>query len=331
MSSREIKASLVRSALASSVLLLASGLALADSNVTLTARPTSTTLPDGTTVPMWGLVCGTVSSGGAFTYVSGTNDSGPANLCTTMQGAVPNGAWQPPLIRVPSGQPLHITLHNGLSFSNYNAITSLVIVGQVGGGLGTEQTRMHMPQHQPQGTTWPGVLGGTDVGAGDTVFTPPAQADRVRSFGTEVNTGATVTLDWNDLRPGTYLLETGTQPSIQGPMGLYGVVVVTDAAYPGQTFDADVPLLLSEIDAVQNTSVDQAVNTASFSDTKVWNGQKGQCGDPAVHSCFPPAVNYDPRYYLINGVSFDRSNANSSALNVPAAGPQGRVLLRLVN
>ena len=34
------------------------------------------------------------------------------------------------------------------------------------------------------------------------------------------------------LKPGTYLYETGTHPSIQAPMGLYGVVVVTNIPAP---------------------------------------------------------------------------------------------------
>jgi len=60
----------------------------------------------------------------------------------------------------------------------------------------------------------------------------------VRSFGTEVVTGTPAVLTWANLRPGTYLIESGTHPSIQGPMGLYGVLVVTDTttipatAYP---------------------------------------------------------------------------------------------------
>ena len=105
-------------------------------------------------------------------------------------------------------------------------------------------------------------------------------------------------------------------------------------AYPGVAYDTDVTALLSEIDAVQNRAVDAAVRTAGFSETKVWNGQTGQCGDPAsaqANTCYPPAVNYDPRYYLINGVSFDRSNPGRSALTVPATANNGNVLLRLVN
>src|SRR5262249_12495921 len=70
-----------------------------------------------------------------------------------------------------------------------------------------------------------------------------------------------------------------------------------------------------------------------------WNGQPGKCGDIAApataHTCFPPAVNYTPAYYLVNGTSFDRTVTNGPAvhpsLNVGAAGANGRILLRLVN
>jgi len=76
------------------------------------------------------------------------------------------------------------------------------------------------------------------------------QGNRVRSFGTEVaatpaTTGQTPTaLTWGGtgqppLRPGTYLLESGTHPSIQVPMGLYGILVVTTAPATG----AAVPLI----------------------------------------------------------------------------------------
>ncbi len=99
--------------------------------------------------------------------------------------------------------------------------------------------------------------------------------------------------------------------------------------------------MLSEIDPVQNREVAQVVQNAGFADTNVWNGQPGKCGDIAVpssqHTCFPPAVNYNPAYYLVNGASFDRTVANapgaSSSLNVlgDGVGATGRVLLRLVN
>jgi hypothetical protein len=184
-------------------------------------------------------------------------------------------------------------------------------------------------------------------------------------MGTEVAAVAPVAtptgtaLTWGNLKPGTYLLESGTHPSIQVPMGLIGVLVVTTApttsatgiAYPAVTatpttpavpavsYNAEVPLEFSEIDPVQNAAVNAAVNTAGFSETTVWDGHTGGCGDPnssVYHTCYPPAVNYTPFYFLINGVAF--SKANASASQFPAttgtAGipiPPGTILARLVN
>lgn len=415
------KASLIKSVFATFALLLASSAAFADGTVNLTAIATSTTLPDGQNVPMWGYTCGdSLPASSAVPSVGAT-----CTAMTTSASGVPQAqtgtSWQPPLITVPAGQKLIITLVNQLSFiGGANTVpTSLVIVGQLGGGLGAAPQRMPSPIHAPQGTTWPGTLGGidtsaaaitvtnggsgytitspvtiagdgkgatavitsvdstgkilgikvTNAGAGYTTasvsiaggdgtasatldiaalqsagtptFIPPAQLDRVRSFATEVNVSdaAGIALTWDNLRPGTYLIESGTEPSIQGPMGLYGVLVVTDPAGSttayGQTFDKDVALLLSEIDPAQNNAVTTAVNTAGFSDALVWNGQKGQCGDPAVHTCYPPAVNYNPLYYLVNGVSFDRTNPANSTQSIltssPATATSGTVLLRLVN
>src|SRR5438045_876161 len=163
--------------------------------------------------------------------------------------------------------------------------------------------------------------------------------------------GATTSLTWTALRPGTYLIESGTHPSIQGPMGLYGMLVVTTApagttagiAYPAVgtapavNYNAEVPLLLSEIDPVQNRAVNTAVNTAGFSETQVWSGQPGQCGNPSsavgiVNTCYPPAVNYSPLYYLFNGVAFNKASAAASLFpSSPATGVAGRVLVRLVS
>src|SRR5271169_1814391 len=128
-------------------------------------------------------------------------------------------------------------------------------------------------------------------------------------------------------------------------MGLYGILVVTappngttaGTAYPGVAYNAEIPLEFSEIDPVQNNSVNTAVNTVGFSETMVWSGQPGGCGNPSsttYHQCYPPAVNYIPLYYLINGVAFNRTNAASSLFAVsPATGltPGGNVLVRLVN
>ena len=89
------------------------------------------------------------------------------------------------------------------------------------------------------------------------------------------------------------------------------------------TYNAEVPLLLSEIDPVQNNAV-SARSTRQVS-------ARPRCGpaSPAaaaiprrrrINTCYPPAVNYTPLYYLINGVAFDKTNASAS-LFAAAVGP----------
>jgi hypothetical protein len=310
------------------ILLLVTGMSFAQQQIELTAAPTTATLPDGSTVPMWGYSC----------TVTGTALTSGAQTCGALNPAAGAG-WSPIIITIPTGQGLQINLHNSLPSP---VPTSLVIVGQLGGGLGTTATSAASPTHADQAVTWP-ALGG--FGPDDPVNRPPTQGPRVQSFSTEVAPGPTSSpLIWTaaNLRPGTYLIESGTHPSIQGPMGLYGILVVTTAptttptaaqgtAYPGVNYDADVSMLMSEIDPVQNRAVDQAVNTAGFSETAVWSGQTGDCGDPAVHTCYPPAVNYSPLYYLINGVAFDKTMGTKSLFASSPANATGSVLVRLVN
>src|SRR5258706_13557903 len=143
MRSNILKASLTKSALAVSTLLFANGMAMAQSVVTLTATPTGTTLPDGQPVPMWGYACGPVSDGGVVSptpsRVSCTAPNGSAQPALTA-----TSGWQPPLITVPAGQPLTITLINNLNFTGGPVPTSLVIVGQLGGGLGDQTQEVTM-------------------------------------------------------------------------------------------------------------------------------------------------------------------------------------------
>ena len=406
----------------SSVLLFAAVAGYGQQQVNLTAGPANATLPDGSTVPMWGYTCGAV-------VPSSTATCAALNLTAT--------GWSPVVITVPTGQTLQINLTNNLSFTPAtpagslpnNIPTSLVIVGQLGGGLGNvaQRTTTSPPDHSLAQSlvTWPiaGAAGGT----------PPTQGPRVQSFSTEVAAGATTSLTWTTPRPGTYLLESGTHPSIQGPMGLYGMVVVTTApagttagtAYPAVSYNADADLLFSEIDPAQNKAVSAAVNTAGFSETStfpvyapapvasitvvnggsnyalppnvsitggggsgatatatidtttgsptfgqvtgitVTNGGTGYTSNPSVTitaatgdggngatasatlapgpnslahcgggaaACYPPAVNYTPLYYLINGIAFDKTHAASSLFAAaPATGVTGSVLVRLVN
>ncbi|MBZ5546847.1 MAG: hypothetical protein LAO22_02630 [Acidobacteriia bacterium] len=329
-----LKATLKTAVLVTTVLLLGAGLAVGQVTVNLTAGPSTATLPDGSAVPMWGYSC----------------DGGASANCRALNGSTSVGAWSPVVITVPTGQNLTISLTNSLSFTagaGTNGIpTSLTIVGQLGGGLGStaQRSTTPSPDHPTQTLTWPAASSDPGDGANN----PPPQGPRVQSFATEVAAGATTSLTWTAPRPGTYLLESGTHPSIQGPMGLFGIVVVTSApvgttagtaysagANPAVTYNADIPLLFSEIDPVQNKSVDTAVRTAGFTETKVWSGQPDHCGNAAsadYNTCYPPAVNYSPRYYLINGLAFDKTHASLSLFPVaPASGVTGTVLVRMVN
>ncbi|TLY98328.1 MAG: hypothetical protein E6K36_18285 [Gammaproteobacteria bacterium] len=257
MRSNNSKSRLTRSGLAASVLLLAGGAAFAQQQINLTAGPTSLTLPDGSVVPMWGYTCDATQVAGSTATCAKLNPNAPAATATTPAG------WSPVVITVPTGQDLTINLTNNLSFTpvggTANTVpTSLVIVGQFGGGLGTTANTVPGPDHtNAQPLTWP-IAGDPPGQPLSGVGTPPPQGPRVQSFSTEVaavaaGTGTATPLCWGvcgtggpALKPGTYLIESGTHPSIQGPMGLYGVLVVTCApgsaattcATPGTAYPA---------------------------------------------------------------------------------------------
>jgi len=310
--------------------------AFGQQQVNLSAGPALATMPDGTQVPMWGYSCAALTP--------------PATSTATCAPLNTSGGWSPVVITVPTGATggLTINLTNNLPVppgATSGIPTSIMIVGQVGGGLGSSRTTTISPTHGPQSVTW------TTANTGPTNV-PPPQGPRVQSFATEVAAGATTALTWGYLKPGTYLLESGTHPSIQVPMGLIGMLVVTAAptatagvetaagtAYPGVSYDAEVPMIFSEIDPVQNNLVYTAVNLPGFSETTVWSGQPGGCGNPSTANsgnCYPPAVNYTPLYYLINGVAFNKTSASASLFPVtpaaiaPASGT-GNVLVRMVN
>src|SRR5664279_6531233 len=202
MQINSLKSVLTRAVRLATVLLFGAGSAIAQQQVNLTSGPSSLTMPDGSVVPMWGYSCGAVAAGSTATC---------ARLNPTASG------WSPVVITVPTGQTLQINLTNNLVFNGNNIPTSLTIVGQLGGGLGTSRTTTASPAHNPQTLTWPASSTDPNDGAN----TPPPQGARVQSFSTEVPAGQTASLTWMTPREGTYLLESGTHPSIQGPMGLY--------------------------------------------------------------------------------------------------------------
>src|SRR5216684_2727077 len=177
------------------ILPFAAVVAFGQQTVNLTAAPTTTTMPDGTVVPMWGYTCVPLAVGVVSTATCAPlNPNAPvAVAATATTPAVPG--WSPVVITVPTGQALTISLTNSLSFTagtGTNTVpTSLMIVGQVGGGLGVlaQRTTTPSPDHSTLSSntvTWP--IAGAAPG-----FNPPTQLPRVQSFGTEVAAaGATV-------------------------------------------------------------------------------------------------------------------------------------------
>ena len=281
MQSTFLKTSITRAVKLWAVILFAAVASFAQSHdVYLAAQRYTKSLPGGATAQMWIFA----SCDSSFATCT------PASAQTT-GSAVEVGA-PGPQIDVPLGTTsLVIHLQNRLTVP-----VSVVIPGMPGGILGT-------PVYFDPAT-------GNQVPVG----TPGA---RVRSFTLEVAPNGTSIYTWTSPKPGTYLYQSGTMPSIQVPMGLYGALTVRTSAtqaYPvtGTAFDAERALLFSEIDPVQNAAVDAAANVAGY----------------------PSTIKYKPTYFLINGLAYDKTIAGSSTFSAgsPASGaPQWNVLLRLLN
>ena len=163
---------------------------------------------------------------------------------------------------------------------------------------------------------------------------------RVRSFDVEAPAGTvgnTADYTWSNVKPGTYLYQSGTQPQVQVQMGLYGAVtknevdVVTGTtpvrgqAYAATAtlnaaafqYDNQVTLLYSEIDPALHTAV--AAGT--------YGGGPCPVSEP---DCFKPTstFGYAPKFFLING----RPYPDGSLVISPAVtGNPGTTLLRLLN
>lgn len=128
---------------------------------------------------------------------------------------------------------------------------------------------------------------------------------RAVSFTHVAQPGQTVSYQWTNIQPGTYLYHSGTHPAVQVPMGLYGAVThdaVAGQAY-GTAYDRDLVLVYSEIDPALNAAV---------------------AGGTYGTASYPTTINYQPRYFLING---------QPATTPPELeqGASERLLLRVIN
>jgi VCBS repeat-containing protein len=175
-----------------------------------------------------------------------------------------------PEIRVPDNDAsLIINLTNNLGVE-----TSLVIPGQA----------------MPDGST-------------PVFFTDANGNDRVRSFTTEASAGGSATYTWSAFKPGTYAYHSGTQPSLQSHMGLYGAAIKDAAAgeaYPGIAYTNEVVLFYSEIASALH--------------------------DPTPTPARP--LNYHPDYYLVNGEPF---TGDIGAATIAAGSVGQPTLVRMLN
>jgi len=147
----------------------------------------------------------------------------------------------------------------------------------------------------------PGQFGGGDP----TKVIDGGNRSRMRSMTHETapydGTDATIgTYSWASLKTGTYLYHSGTQPSIQVPMGLYGAVTVVNGteAYAGVTANTQAVMLLSEVDPVQNARV---VASGLATPTEACVPMADYKAGTIVG--YPCTIDYNPIYMLVNGTT----------------------------
>jgi FtsP/CotA-like multicopper oxidase with cupredoxin domain len=211
------------------------------------------------------------------------------------------------VIEAAAGDNLTITLRNELAIP-----VSLTIPGQV--------------LSDNTGPVWFADIANpyTSATASGSRPTPTVPADpedaaykyRVRSFSHETPAGvpglpgAPTPYTWNNLKAGTYLILSGTHPSLQVQMGIYGVLIVRaggGAPYPGTGAPAqEATLLFSEIDTVIHNAADDAAMLA-------------------VPPVIPVTNDFKPSYFLINGKAFPGNNP------IPIGNAGSTTLLRFAN
>jgi len=134
---------------------------------------------------------------------------------------------------------------------------------------------------------------------------------RATSFIHETAPGNTtpVKYSWTNVTAGTHMYLSGSHPSIQVQMGLYGAVkkdAALQRAYAGVPYTKAITLLFGEIDP----AIHAAVATGNYGANK------------AITS----TVNYRPKYFTINGLCY--TNGQPPIASVQTG---GNVLLRLLN
>jgi FtsP/CotA-like multicopper oxidase with cupredoxin domain len=167
---------------------------------------------------------------------------------------------------------------------------------------------------EPVSVVIPGL--GMPVDGGGALLAPvyfpadPVKGTRVRSITAETAAnGGTMIYTWNNLKPGSYIYQSGSHMSVQVQMGLYGPVTPQLAgATPYPAHNGEQMIFYSEID----TALHAAVAGGTFG--------------PGL--AMTSTSNYHPKYFLVNGVPYSAANPPAS-LGLGALG--NTVLLRFFN
>jgi FtsP/CotA-like multicopper oxidase with cupredoxin domain len=214
-----------------------------------------------------GMVC---TSGPNFSLTSHTGYIGTPDGNVVFMWGLSSGAddfqYPGPVLCVNEGDTVTVVLHNTL-----NRGISLIFPGQ----------ENVLADGQPDGP----VFNGTNL------------VSLAKVAGAN---GGTVTYSFVATRPGTFLYQSGTDPAIQVPMGLFGAIVVRPAGHPDWVYNRpetafnpthEYIALLSEIDPILS--------------------QKMEAGQPFN------SKNYHPRYWMINGRGFPDTVAPNFASWLP--------------
>ena len=142
---------------------------------------------------------------------------------------------------------------------------------------------------------------------------PVMSGGRVMSFTHETAAnGGTGNYQWNSFKPGSYLLQSGTNPAKQVQMGLFAPVVKdiqVGVAYLGVPYDKQRVVVFHEVDpAIQNA---------------IAAGTYGPGGT------ITSSTHRDPHYYLINGKAYPQTSLDPGGTDPLSAGQT--VLLRFFN
>ena len=261
------------------------------SRINLSAAPSTLTLPDGSSVPMWGYSCGAVATGSTAT-------------CASLNSTAAAGSWSPVVITIPTGQALTINLTNNLSFAagtGTNGVpTSLMIVGQIGGGLGdaNQRTTTASPDRAGPGRHVAHSQHRRHLHASDA--TQSRAVLRHRSC-PRLNGGADLGTERIQRKRRSaaagHVPARWARPVRSGDDGIYGVLVVTAApasataagtAYPGWPAGLGSSVV-DRVKLIRSRTMRSTPPSAlrASADVRVEQPSR-RFRDPAVHRCYPP-------------------------------------------